>query len=435
MLKYLRRVLFTRRASELRGPPGFLVRAGQVVWFAALEFRRDFCFERAATLSYATIISLMPIAVLVLGAAVQFGVGDQFIHYLEEKAFPSLAPAFQSQLTEWLESNISSKAFAGVALGVAGLVVILSLLVTAMGGLNAAERIFNRLWDVDGRRSYVQKFLVFWGILTMSPLLASASLWLDNFLVPKGGVVDSLTKGSIVLSSLYHFLVPIVLWTLGITVLYKFLPSATVRIGSALVGAFVASILWEISKRGFVVYLAHTSSVASFYGALGVVPIFFLWVYLTWLIVLWGFEIVYAHQHLGQLVELLDRQARQVNVAPATIALHALARAGAVFASGGPPVLRARLEDELLVSPEDLARALSPLLEKGILVEDARIEGRLILGRDPQGIELDVVLELLPLPEPSASLLPATARLLEEARRNEQATFRGKRLSDLFAPT
>jgi len=438
----LRRWLFSRSLQDLRGVSGVCIRLLRVVWFAAHEFRRDFCFERAATLSFATIISLIPLAVLLLGAAVQFGKGDEFIAYLKERIFPSLAPEFQTELSRWLEQNISRRAFEQLSVGIVGLVALAGLIVAAMGGINAAERIFNRLWKVQGSRTYLQKAVTFWAILTLSPFLMVASLWVQNLLVPEGGFIDQLTQGSMLLQGLYRFLVPLTLGFLGLTVLYRYLPATLVRFRSATFGAFLAAILWKASEGGFRVYVARSSSVASLYGPLSIVPLFFVWVYLNWLIVLLGCELVYAHQNLSLLSELMEHSVRGRRLSERYIALHLLERLGRAYHQGERLPDASEISGELLILRSEVIEVASRLADSGILLQDGRRQGSYGLACDPSKIYLDRVIRQFPSSElevesarhKGGGAEPNCRSLFEAGHARFIEVFKDKTVQDLLTP-
>ncbi len=423
---------------------GSLLRAVRVLWFAAREFRRDFCFERAATLSFVTIISLMPLSVLLLGAFVQFGKGDELIQYLRERVFPNLAPSFQEQLSGWLEQNISRKAFQNSAAGIVGVLALASLLVAAMGGLVAAERIFNKLWKVEGTRSYFQKAVTFWSILTLSPFLMVASLSVEKLLVPRGGIFEQMIEGSLLLKALYGFFVPFTIGFLGLAMLYKYLPQANVRIKSALIGGLIAALLWETSKIGFKVYVAKSSAVTSLYGPLSIVPLFLVWVYLNWAIVLWGCELSYSHQNLGRLNELLEQSIRGRRIPEHYIAFCLLERTGRAFSGGGVLPECSVVAEELGVietQVEDVARKLA---EANVLIASASSPGEYALAKDPRRIQLREVVGIFqhnavsnafgPESATDSAKAPVASRaILEEAHSRYMEAFTEKTLADLLS--
>jgi membrane protein len=449
-LSWFRRHLFRKGLDELRGIRGRVNRSIRVVWFAARDFRRDLCHERAATLSFATIISLIPFAVLFVSFAVQIGAGAKVTAYLEEKVFPLLAPDFQSKLSEWLQNNISQDAFQKGLGGIVGFVALVTLILSALGVVTTAERSFNRLWKVRGTRTFLQRLTTFWVVLTSSPFILAASSWVEELILPKGGVIEALTEKYLVFKVVYSFLVPISIGFFGFTVLYYFLPSTRVQLLSAISGGFVAAMLWEVSKRSFYLYVAKTSSV---YGSLAIVPLFLVWIYVNWLIILWGCEMAHAQQNLAHLSRLQARKAGGRRLPPPFVGVYLLERIGRSFLTGAPLSSTDAVSEELGINAEDVEAVGRSLAEAGLLIEDSVRSGCYALGKAPGKIPLSQVVELLsddngldelPPAEPAnptkrggqiTGTQPgglATKGLFQKAREGHLQAFQTKSLADLL---
>jgi membrane protein len=438
--------LFFRDHAELRGLRGLLIRAVRVIVLAAGELRRDFCFERAASLTFTSILSLIPLAVLFVSFAGSLGGGQKIIDYVKEKVFPLVAPEFASDLEAWLDVYISQRAFKEGPTGLVNLAAILGLLFSALAILVTAERVFNRIWKVPGRRSYFQKLSAFWVILTTSPFLIVASIGIGDFLNRPGGVLEVLAKEYLFLRALYDILVPFIVGFFAFTLLYLFLPSTRVELKSAVIAAAAAAVLWELSKRGFYYYVVRVGTVTSFYKQIATIPLFLVWLYVTWLITLWGGELSYAHQNL----QLLSRRRHEVggrSTPPELAALALLVRLDELFESGRGSTALQELGRELDVSPALLERVAERLQEAGVLAEDARAPGSYLLARHPRRILIREAVELfeseaasgaggnLPpaggLSEPAA--LARLRRLLGEARGAYLGALGDTSLEDLRA--
>jgi YihY family inner membrane protein len=434
----LTKSLLRRHPPDLRGYRRALLRFAGILWASLREFSRDYCFEKAATLSFATIISLMPLAVLLVGVAVQFGLGDLFIEYAEQKVFPNLAPAFKTELSDWLANNISRTAFSNSTKKAVGFLALVSLISTAMGGFTAAERIFNRLWRVTSRRSYFQKLMTFWAILTLSPFVMTASLGIKELLVPGGGIVEQMTQSSVILRGVYDFLVPTTVVFAGFSLLFKYLPSAVVRWRSAVLGGFLAACLFELSTQAFIIYVARSSTIASLYGPLSIVPFFLVWVFVNWVIVLWGCVFAYAHQNFDALLKRYEERDVSSLPPPTLVGLYLLEKIAAQHDNGGQPPSLHAVADELTV-PEDVLEGVArKLVERGILVEDARRPGVHCLAVRPELVRLSQVDEALredvrsSTPGPDGG--PSSSRAFHafrDARREYLACLDGKSLADL----
>ncbi|HVR74487.1 MAG TPA: YhjD/YihY/BrkB family envelope integrity protein [Planctomycetota bacterium] len=416
-----------------RGLGARLLQLAAIHWFAWKEFNRNFCLERAASLSFATVISLIPLAVLFFSFAVQLGKGDLVVHEAKEKLFPLVAPDFQAELSRWLDENISTDAFAAGFVSVLGLLALVTLIISAFAVVVTAERSFNRLWKVRGTRTYLQKLIMFWTVLTTSPFLLAASASAESFLLPTGGFVERLTKEYFVLKALYRLIVPLTIGFIVFTILYRFLPAARVRMRSAALGGVATALLWEVSRRSFSFYLLRANLVTSFYGSLGVVPVFLLWIYLNWVLILWGCEISYAHQNLADLCSgRLERQEPSVRAASPILGVSFLEALGQAFFAGKPPPPVSAIAADLGVvtsEAEDVARTL---VEAGFLVEDLRAPGTFVLARAPEAIRLTDVIQLFEVDETTPR--PRAGEAFREARAAFHHAFDGKTLATLVAP-
>lgn len=439
-LAWLQEKLFAREPSTLRGVWGRVVRCARIAWFAVREFRRDHCAERAATMAFVTIISLIPLAVLFVSFAGQLGKGDEFIAYAKREIFPLVAPDFQDKLEAWLDQHISKDAFAQGLGSPVGLIAFVSLLATAIAIFTTAERNFDRVWKVDRSRSYLQRFMAFWVILTTSPFIIAASVGVSDF----SGVIRGLAAKSIILSAIYGFIVPVAIGFFGFTLIYYFIPSARVRIGSAMAGGIVAAVLWDLSRRTFYLYVARSLTL---YQGLAVVPLFLIWVYVNWFISLLGCEITYAHQNLDVLTDILERPGGVRRLPPALIGVELLRRIARAFLRGERPPRLLSVARDLGASPREVEGAARRLALAGAIVERLDEPGLYSLAKAPETLRLDEVVSLFfveDIPPELANRDPSAAKAggegdlglaaFRSARVAYVGVFEGKTLRDVLGP-
>lgn len=448
-LSWIQKRLFAKPVSELRGVWGSLILAARLVFLAAAEFHRDFCFERAATLAFATVISLIPLTVLFFSLAVSLGGGDQLLEIAEEKLIPLTAPDFRETLVLWLRNNITKDAFSRGLVGLVGLSAFLGLVLSAFAVVVTAERNFNRIWKVKGSRTYLQKLMVFWVVLTTSPFILSASAAIGNLLVPAGGALESIVGRWVVLRTVYSFLVPVSIGFLAFTVLYFFLPSLPVRIRSAVLGGVIAAMLWVICKDTFYLYVARTSSL---YGSLAIFPLFLVFIYANWAIVLWGCEIAYVHQHLPILSEKVRDSLNDVRLPLAYVGVFLLEEIGQSFSAGTRLPSAGEVARLLGMGPSTVMDAARVLADRGILAEDSGRSGTFVLAVSPDRIGLGEVTRWLPGEATRVSALTeaetgsasghaastshlksSTAALFRKAEDAYQFAFTPRTLADLLA--
>jgi membrane protein len=276
----------------------------------------------------------------------------------------------------------------------------------------------------------------------------TASLWIEDLLVPAGGIIEANTPDFIV-AAIYGFLVPMTIGFVGFTLLYRYLPATRVRIGSAMLGGLVAAMLWQGAKQAFYFYVLRSSHVYSLYGSLAIVPLFLIWIYLNWLIILWGCETSYCHQNLALLTEFMEKSTRTRRLPLRFVGLYLLERLARSFRTGDDLPSAAAVGDELAIRTEKVEAAGQLLVDAGLLAEDSHRDGSYSLLKDPAMISLSEVVSLLPSEEVPPELLDVqdpdplgggpwvtratgTANLFRRARDVYLGAFRDKTLADLI---
>jgi membrane protein len=179
------------------------------------------------------------------------------------------------------------------AIGVAG------LLFTAISTLGSIEDAFNVVWGVSDTRSFYRKFSDYLSVLLSAPLLLLAATSITTTLQSKwltGWLFERTYLGDLILFLLG--LAPYLSVWIALLLLYIFIPNTRVRPGSALLGAVLAGTLWQVAQWGYIHFQVGVGNYNAIYGTLAVLPILMVWIYASWIIVLFGMEVVAAHQHL-----------------------------------------------------------------------------------------------------------------------------------------
>lgn len=245
--------------------------------FLWTRFLDDRCFETAGALAYTTLFALVPLSMVVFGILSAFPVFDAWSAKLTTFVFSNFVPS-SARVVETYLRDFASSARHLTATGVTALLV--SLLLTMW----SIESTFNRVWRVPTPRSGLFRFLVYWTLLTLGTLGAVASLAVTSYLFSLPvWATESMTWGTRLLGYL-----PNVVELLVFTLAYWFIPHRSVPLRFALAGGLFATVLFELAKRGFAAYLLGVPTYEQLYGALAVVPIFMLWLYLSWVVVLLG---------------------------------------------------------------------------------------------------------------------------------------------------
>ncbi len=212
------------------------------------------------------------------------------------------------------------------------------LIWTAVGLLAALERSLNRIFGAARSRSVARRLLLYWSALTLGPVtLATAS-----YVGQKAVEVSSRAPGMARVLVGAGWLGPIVVGVLVLATLYKLLPNTTVRWRSAVGGATVAIVLWLIAKWAFALYVGRLVLNGNLYGVLGVLPLFLLWLYCSWLILLFGAELAHTAVNLKEMQrgELAERTV----LGPSDVLATAFVVAQSYVSGRGPITLEAVAE-------------------------------------------------------------------------------------------
>lgn len=252
------------------------------------RFVDDGCQHTAAALTYMTLFAVVPMMTVTFSMfslipAFQ-GVGDQ----VQDLIFRVFIPSTGSEVESYL-GNFANQAR---KLSIAGVAI---LVVTAYLMLRNIEKVFNRIWVTAGPRRGVSAFLLYWAVLSLGPLLLGTAILMNTYVVSVRLLTENIAQNA--LNMLLDYL-PLLLTALAFTLIYTVVPNCKVMLRNALTGGVVAAIALEIAEVGFG-YFVSNSSFTSIYGAFAIVPIFLLWIYLCWMIVLGGAEFVRATENFG----------------------------------------------------------------------------------------------------------------------------------------
>ena len=253
-------------------------RARSFYRFLVRRFLDDNLLQAAGALAFTTVFAIVPLSIVVFGVLSAFPVFDTWSKQLTAYVFTNFVPSAASSVQDSLQV-FSENAKGLTAAGVAALV--LSLLVT----LTSVEGAFNQIWRVKSPRPKLGRFLVYWTVFTLGSLLAAASLALSARFFQMA--VFETTAG-LALETVMVRLAPMAIeWTTFATI-YKVVPHRTVQWKHAIAGGLLATVAFEAVKWGLGLYLSTFGSYSKIYGALAAVPVFLLWVYLSWISVLLG---------------------------------------------------------------------------------------------------------------------------------------------------
>lgn len=243
------------------------------------RFREDRLGLTAGSLTFTTLISLVPLLTVMLAVFSAFPMFSNFQHALEQYFLKSLVPDNIARPVLRSLTQFSAKAH---SLGAVGLIV---LVLSAQALMLTIDRTLNAIWRVRKPRPIAQRVLVYWAGATLGPLLLGVSLSFTSYAVSASrGMVEALPGGVAFLFGLIEF----AMLTVGLAAMFRYVPNTHVRWRHAFIGATVAVAGFQSAKRGLGWYLSSVPTYEVIYGAFAAVPIFLVWIFLSWGILLLG---------------------------------------------------------------------------------------------------------------------------------------------------
>jgi membrane protein len=370
-----------------------------------LRFTLDFAGHRkltrvASSLTFTTVLAIVPMLAVVLSLFTAFPLFAEFRQALEAFLSESLLPPSVSDTIMLYLNQFAAQASGLTAVGGAFLVVTSVMLIMTI------DEAFNEIWNVARQRPLRQRLLVYWAIISLGPILTGASLWASSVLARESlGYIGSLPDWLGLLLNL----VPFLLSVLGFTALFVFVPNCRVLWRDALAGGLGTAVILTAMKAGFTWYLTRFPSYTVIYGAFATLPIFLLWIYLSWLVVLLGATVasLLPALRLHRWV-LLRHPGAQVVDAIGILRILWQAR-------GALPPGRSQefLEKHLRVHPDTLREILGVLKDLGYAVPVAEGD-RWVLACDPRQATLGPLTDRLLLARAQPGLHPDDVQALAD---------------------
>ena len=245
------------------------------------RFHEDRILYYSGYLSYVTLLSMVPLLAVIFSLLSIFPFFEKLKEEVEEFVFrnfvPELGDVLQEQILSFVDNATRMTPF--------GLIV---LLVVALLLLSSIDHTLNQIWRVGKNRGIILSYSIYIVVLISSPVLLGTGLAANSYLVSLGGIEEGSDFSAIklILSSM-HFLGSFLFFLL----LYIVVPHTKVHFWSAVFGALIATLLFELSKSIFALYFIHFPVYQAIYGALAVIPLLFVWVFISWVVVLVGAQI------------------------------------------------------------------------------------------------------------------------------------------------
>ena len=258
--------------------------------------------QQAAAMTYNTLFSLLPVMVLLLVLMSLVLAKDQikheemsFVHRLGLSQLSNRGGSGATTKPQFIVQTIIKqidKMRSVLRSPGTGVVGFITLLWAAISLMNVIENAFNHIYRVTEKRTWPRKFTLYWCVLSLGPLAVAASLFASAKFIALAG---SLHVGAEIFTPFGILISYAGDWIL-IFVIYKLIPNARVQWRAAAVGALAATFLWEAGKYGFGFYVHDVAGYGKWYGNLGLIPLFMLWIFLTWNFLLIGLEVAFIQQ-------------------------------------------------------------------------------------------------------------------------------------------
>ena len=370
-------LLHTESPEDWNGLKGRFFLTLQAIYGISTSFTTHKGPLRAAALTYTTVLSLVPF--LAIAFAVLKGLGAQ-------NALEPVLQRFAGDSEETISRIIAYVNNTNVkSLGVIGLVM---LIVTVISLMDSIEDAFNTVWGVRETRTLQRRFSDYMSVVIVGPILLLAATSMTSFLQSQWllqWLIQNTYLGDAILLS-FRLLPYLSVW-IAMVFLYVFIPNTRIKFGSAVVGGVIAGTAWELAQWGYFHFQVGVANYNAIYGTLSVLPVFLVWVYTSWLIVLFGLEIVFAHQHRGH--GCAGSNALPVTVtAREELAVAVMVQVSLQFQKGGTPLSGRLIADGLNVPLQPVEFVIAELAQLGYLVSTAGSEAGWLPARDPSEVHV-----------------------------------------------
>jgi membrane protein len=243
------------------------------------RLREDRCTRVAGALSFTTLLALVPLTAVTFAVFSGFEVFGSWMALVQEFIYGNFVPASGEAVSRYLQ-KFAANTGKLTAWG------LLLLFLTSLMLMATIERVFNDIWHVPQTRKRLHRYLGYAALLILGPVLMGISLSSTSYLVSLPLFARQAPLGGLKVFLLA--VTPVIFEWLALWALYVVVPNYRVRLRHGLIGSLFATLMFEIAKRGFAFFMVHFSAYKTIYGAVAALPVFLIWIYLSWIIILAG---------------------------------------------------------------------------------------------------------------------------------------------------
>jgi membrane protein len=370
-----------------------LIKQLRIIVLAVRGFDEDRCQLRASALTFYSLLSIVPVIAILFGIAQGFG----FQEVLEKELLENFSAheAVLVQVMDFAKSLLETTK-GGLIAGI-GLAVLFWTVIKVLGSIESS---FNTVWGVKKSRPWSRKFTDYMSVLLIAPILFILSSSLMVFITSQVTFITAKFALLGFFSSLIFFLLKLlpycIVWIL-FTFIYIFMPNTKVKYTSGLVGGIVAGTIYQLVQWGYITFQVGVAKYNAIYGSFAALPLFLVWLQLSWLVVLFGTEICFSHQNVDTYEfepDCLQVSGSSKKLLSLSI-VHLLVRN---FSVGKAPLAAASIAHTLEVPIRLVRQILFELVESGILSEVATQENEETTyqpGRDSDSLTIQYVIDTL----------------------------------------
>ncbi len=267
-----------------------------LLFYFSRRVKREQIQVVAGYLSYVCLMSLVPLVVVMFSVMTAFPLFAELQQSIEQFVYQNFVPAAGEVVQDYLSGFVENASKMSA-------VAISFLFLAALLLISSIDNTFNKIWRVTDKRRTITSFAMYWMVLTLGPILVGASIALSSYVVSVVSIDEYNVLG---LSDVLIRVLPLLSSIIAFVILYIAVPNKAVPFKFAIVGAVFAGLLFELAKKAFALYITAFPSYQVIYGALATIPIIFLWVYVSWIIVLIGALMTVSLQEYSMLTQ--DKQ-------------------------------------------------------------------------------------------------------------------------------
>jgi membrane protein len=395
--------LLTTPSAQLGKASRFVVFQIKLWSHCARLLKKNRSGQQAAALSYHTVFGIVPLAIVTLLIFQSFprysAVGDKMKGFIYSEAnlsaFKSAAPAGKDPkqtkaLTDHIDELVA-RFFTETNRGQIGLFSVLIVIWAALALLGTIEKSFNNVWHVATGRNFLHRIISYWALLTLGPLLVGVGIYL---LTQRGTTLPGISRPAL------SYGVAVVAFFL----LYFVLPNTRVSARAAVWGALVAAIVWVAAKNVFgycitelkLYHITELKLYHTVYGAMALVPMAIFWIYITWLIVMFGLQLTYTTQHLKTLDAAEIAAAKETEehfIANDLTVINIVREIAVAFETDRSPVAPEDICGKLDLPAEFGEKILEHLVKSGLIVRTSHPAVGYFPARDPASVKLSDIAE------------------------------------------